>query len=216
MNLVSQALLPPDPVRATVGVVPADPFTSGFGPPHALNLVSGRQAPTADGPLTALIGDIIARHHASARFELDRLTGLTASLGPPDTSLPGVARAIDSLAVLKDELRAHMTKEEVVIFPYIASLERALRVGRRPVRSPFSALERPLRAVLAEQGATESLLASIRQASSGYTAPAGASPALQGLYDALGALESALEEHGRIEMELLFPRALALELQVLQ
>lgn len=205
-----------DPVRATVGVAAADPLTRGFGPPHAIEPVSSRPAATADGPLASLIGDIVGHHHAYARVELDRLSGLAASLGPGDVSLPGVAQAIGSLAALKGELRAHMTKEEMVIFPYIASLEWALRVGRSPVRSPFSALERPLRAVLAEQGATESLLERIRQASSGYTVPEGASPALQSLYDALRSLEAALDRHGRIEMEVLFPRALELELQAVQ
>ncbi|HXX66323.1 MAG TPA: hemerythrin domain-containing protein [Polyangiaceae bacterium] len=201
-----------NPVRATGGTAPAGSvtFRTGTHPARKPSTVV-RPASNPEGPLASLIDRIVGHHHAHTRCELDRLAALAASVGAKDRSLPGVARAIDGFATLECELRAHMTKEEVVIFPYIASLEWALRTGRTPVRSPFSALERPLRTLLEEQGEDHVLLDSIRKASSGYAPPPGASSAIHAFYEGLAALEAVLDEHGRIETEALFPGALELE-----
>jgi iron-sulfur cluster repair protein YtfE (RIC family) len=51
----------------------------------------------------------------------------------------------------------------------------------------------------------------MRQASTGYVSPPGASDAVDAFYRGVQALEEALEEHGRVETEVLFPRAIELE-----
>jgi regulator of cell morphogenesis and NO signaling len=163
------------------------------------------------GPLESLIGSIVARHHAHARSELQRLAALAATVSAHDYELPGVRAVLACFAAFDSELRAHMTKEEAVVFPYIVALENHPRVGRHLVRSPFGVLERPLNALLGEQCETRSRLASMRRASNGYAPAPGASNSVEALYRGLEALEAALEEHGRVETEVLFPRAMELE-----
>jgi regulator of cell morphogenesis and NO signaling len=181
------------------------------------NAVVDRLAPpygAGEPPLVSLIAGIVTHHHDHARSELDRLSALAGNVGASDTARAGVTDVIELFTTLDSELRAHMTKEEMVVFPYIASLEGALRVGRCLARSPFSALQQPLGVMLDEQDQTRLLLASIRLASGGYSPPPGASQAVHDLYAGLEALEESLEEHGRLETEFLFPRALELEHRV--
>jgi regulator of cell morphogenesis and NO signaling len=175
-----------------------------LGLPHG---VEGRS-------LVAFIDGIVTHHHAHARSELDRLSALAASLSAADYALAGVAMTVECFATLESELRAHMTKEEVVVFPYIAALEGALRFGRSLARSPFSVLQPALGVMLDEQDQTRSLLATMRRVTGDYTLPPSASPMVRAYYEGLDALEDALKEHGRLETEFLFPSALELERRV--
>jgi regulator of cell morphogenesis and NO signaling len=163
-----------------------------------------------EGSLEALIESVVAQH-AHARSELQRLEALAASLSARDGELPGLTAVLECFAALDSELRAHMTKEEAVVFPYIVALEVHPRVGRNLVRSPFGVLERPLKAMLGEQSETRWQLSAIRTASNAYTPPPGAPNSVKAFYSGLEALEEALEEHGRLETEVLFPRAIELE-----
>jgi regulator of cell morphogenesis and NO signaling len=181
-----------------------------FGALQLAGLLASVSTP-GDQSLSSLIGGIITHHHALARSELDRLSVLVERVDAADAALAGVTEVVQDFTMLDSELRAHMTKEEVVVFPYIASLEGAQRIGRSLARSPFSALQEPLDVMLDEQGQARSLLASMRRQTKGYTPPPNASEVLCALYEGLEALEAELEEHGRLETEVLLPRALELE-----
>jgi regulator of cell morphogenesis and NO signaling len=163
-----------------------------------------------EGSLEALIESIVAQH-AHVRSELQRLEALAATLSAHGRDVSGLKAVLGCFAALDSELRAHMTKEEAVVFPYIVALELHPRVGRTLVRSPFGVLERPLRAMLDEQGETRSQLTAIRRASHGYAAPPGAPNSVKDFYRSLEVLEEVLDEHGRLETEVLFPRAIDLE-----
>jgi regulator of cell morphogenesis and NO signaling len=177
--------------------------------------LSAKSAPTsaigADGSLASLVGFIVDRHHARTRSELRRLAALGTIIEEIDAAFPGVKAVLDLFAALDSELRAHMTKEEMVVFPYIVSLEAHLLRDGSVVRSPFGVLERPLGTMLDEQCQTRSLLASMRSVSNGYAPPPEASMLLAQFYRDLVAFEQGLSEHGRLETEVLFPRALELE-----
>jgi regulator of cell morphogenesis and NO signaling len=172
-------------------------------------------SPSKQCSLASLVGGIIARQHAHARSELQRLEALAGAVDAHDVALPGVSEVLEGFAALASELRAHMTKEEAILFPYVVALETHMRLGRSPVRSPFGVLERPLKVMLAEQCQARMLLTAMRAASDGYTLPPGASGSVDSLYRGLEALEGTLDEHGRVEAEEIFPRAIALEQQAL-
>jgi regulator of cell morphogenesis and NO signaling len=195
----------------------ANHIPSAFGDlraPRLAQKVRDTAASGGEGSLAALIAEIVGRHHESTRSALLRLSAMTARVNAHDRAQAGVQTIVDEYQALDGELRAHMTKEEAIIFPYIVSLEMHLLFGRTPVRSPFGVLERPLRVMLDEQSETQSLLASMRQLTGGYVAPVGASPAVGALYAGLAALELLLGQHARLETEVLFPRALELEQRV--
>lgn len=174
--------------------------------PKSLAPVSG-----IGGALASLVTHIVDRHHARTRHELRRLAALAACITSADARLDGVLAMLDLFAALERELGAHMTKEEAVIFPYVVSLEAHLLIGRSLARSPFGVLEHPLRIMLEEQCQTRLLLASMRNASKGYRQPPGSSQSVAEFYRGLEALERDLAEHGQLETECLFPKALELE-----
>jgi regulator of cell morphogenesis and NO signaling len=185
---------------------------SPLAPPSLLSppdLSASLWAP--QGSIASLVGYIVDHHHAHTRSELKRLAALATGLGEGDRALEGVRDVLDTLTALDPELRAHMTKEEAVVFPYIVSLEAHLSLGRVVVRSRFGVLGRPLNAMLDEQCQTQSRLAFMRSRSGDYTPPRAASAQVCEFYEGLDALESDLAEHSRLETDILFARALELE-----
>src|SRR5437868_6786752 len=94
---------------------------------------SGTDQPGADvtgKSLTGLCAHIVATHHEYVRRELPRLAALAEKVvrrhGETHPELPVIQA---TLAHLDEELMQHLGKEELVLFPYISNLERAVAEG---------------------------------------------------------------------------------------
>lgn len=81
---------------------------------------------------------IVARHHAYVKRELPRLAQLAQKVvnrhGSTKPELPAIA---NTLMQLDEELTHHLAKEETVLFPYIAGLERSVSIRTPRPRSCF-------------------------------------------------------------------------------
>lgn len=166
----------------------------------------------AGKPLEGLIEHIVTTHHGYVKRELPRLAALAQKVvnrhGSTMAELPVIAQ---TLARLGEELTAHLGKEEAILFPYIANLERALtRKTERP-RGCFGTVANPIAMMTQEHDAAGSLLAEIRQRSHNFTTPEGACPTFHAFYDGLREFEQDLHQHIHLENNILFPRAIALE-----
>jgi regulator of cell morphogenesis and NO signaling len=124
---------------------------------------------------------------------------------------PALAGLSDLLAKIDDDLRPHLVKEEVILFPYIEELENAQRAGRPRRPAPFGAIDNPVRMMMHEHDHVGMLLRLVRAQTNGYEAPGDACPTWRALYTGLQALEHDLFEHIHLESNLLFPRAVELE-----
>ncbi len=163
-----------------------------------------------------LIQHIVKTHHAYVRAELPRLMALAekvaAKHGPTHPEYIQIER---HLLQLDGELINHLTKEEIVLFPYIEALERR-RNGQGPVpHACFATVESPIQAMLNEHEAAGALLEEMRSSTQGFAPPAGACPTLIGLLDGIDAFEKDLHRHVHLENNLLFPRAIAMEKEAL-
>jgi regulator of cell morphogenesis and NO signaling len=65
--------------------------------------------------------------------------------------------------------------------------------------------------MMAEHDSAGEALATLRRLTRDYQPPAGATPGLAHFYGELEALDRDLREHIRLEDDILFPRAIALE-----
>src|SRR5262252_2132002 len=78
-------------------------------------------------PLGALAAHIVNTHHVYVRKELPRLQELAEKVvrrhGDTQAELPAIQSKV---AQLGEELLQHCSKEELVLFPYITKLERAI------------------------------------------------------------------------------------------
>ena len=161
--------------------------------------------------LGALIQHIVATHHAYVRSELPRLLPMAgkaaAKHGPKHPELIQIEKQLQQLA---DELLAHLTKEELILFPYIEALDGMKNGGSAP-HACFPTVEFPIQAMVQEHEGAGALLEEMRAATRGFQPPVDTCPTVAGLYDGLDAFERDLHRHVHLENNLLFPRAIALE-----
>jgi regulator of cell morphogenesis and NO signaling len=163
-------------------------------------------------PLTALMKHIVEHHHTYTRERLARLEKLSRRVltvhgdaHPELMALHNLIEAIDG------DLRPHMTKEEIILFPYIEELEASRRAGRGRPFAPFGTDHGPVRAMMHEHDHVGGLIHELRALTHDYSPAPDACASWKALYSGLQALEHDLVEHMHLEANLLFPRVLELE-----
>jgi len=180
-----------------------------------------READTAPGAgeadcagmsLTALIDHIVAAHHEYLRRELPRLADLLAKVverhGARETRLAETQRVFQGL---KAELDMHMRKEEQILFPAIREMEET----NGPSSFGCGFLSSPIGVMEMEHDSAGAALERLRELTDAYTPPDWACNTYRAVLDGLEALERDLHQHIHKENNILFPRALALESQVM-
>jgi regulator of cell morphogenesis and NO signaling len=182
----------------------------------ALERAAHTQAPQSEGwdakPLAALAAHIVSTHHAYVYRELPRLAELAKKVvNRHGDTHPELLLIQEKLAELDEELTQHCAKEEVVLFPYIAKLERSIAEQTPKPHSCFGTVANPIAMMTQEHDAAGALMAGIREFSNHFTPPAGACPTYHAYYSGLREFEQDLHQHIHLENNILFPRAIALE-----
>ncbi len=149
----------------------------------------------AEAPLTTLISHIVTRYHRPLPEELARLEELAARVverhGARDPRrLPAL---YDTVIHLRADLRAHLIKEEQVLFPWILSGQPMPENGPVPV-------------LLEEHRCAGEHLGRIRELTGGFVIPEGACAKWRALWQGLEQLERDLQLHLHLENNVLFPR----------
>jgi regulator of cell morphogenesis and NO signaling len=166
-------------------------------------------------PVSALIEHILAKHHAFTRNELERLDRLMAKVrGVHSERHPELVKAEALLHAMKQELLQHMFKEERLLFPYVKELENAVEHDAVPPHAIFGTVRNPIQMMSLEHDTAGEMLRELRRVTNGYALPPDACASFRALYQGLQEFEADLHEHIHLENNLLFPRALALELEV--
>ncbi|MDP7036031.1 MAG: iron-sulfur cluster repair di-iron protein [Planctomycetota bacterium] len=149
-------------------------------------------------PLDDLMDHILARYHQPLKEELPRLEAMLDKVyqvhGEKDPerllSLVNVFRA------LKEELKDHMEKEEVILFPMIRTGQGAM------AGCPISVMEM-------EHKSAGASLCKIRQLTDEYQVPSQACNTWRALWHGLKELEESTHQHIHLENNILHPRALS-------
>ncbi len=169
------------------------------------------EAPVTDWlnvPLAALCDHIEQTHHAYLRSELPRLATMISKVvnahGERHPELPDVQRAFSALAA---ELVPHMAKEEQVLFPAIRQLEQS---GAVP-SFPFGTVANPIHIMEQEHENAGDALSQLRTLTSDFAVPEGACNTYRAMLDGLHELELDMHQHIHKEDNILFPRAIGLE-----
>ncbi len=164
----------------------------------------------------ASLGDLIAyildTHHAYLNKELPLLEArLEKIAGKHGENHPALVRLKQVFGGLKTELESHCRKEEMVLFPSIAEMENARRLGRAPARLPFTSVASPIRVMMHDHDGAGDALREMRRLSEDYAVPEDACPTFRATFADLETLERDLHQHIHLENNILFPRAAALE-----
>jgi regulator of cell morphogenesis and NO signaling len=167
-------------------------------------------------PLQTLISRILDTHHVYLRRELPRLEAIVAKMSANHGhERPELFRIQQLLQDLQDDISAHLLKEEQILFPYVAGLERSAETPEPPPVACFASVQFPIRMMFMEHDRAQAVLQELRSATGNYTPPKGTTcDCATSFYEGLAELEADLLEHIRVENEELFPRAIALEEQL--
>ena len=159
-----------------------------------------REAPGAEdqtdwtkAPVEALIDYILEKHHVYLKTNLPLIEAKIEKVVQAHGE-KAPAAIVGVFGAMKEELDAHMMKEEMILFPMIRATGRGA-MG-------------PIRVMLAEHDSAGDALAALRGLTGGYTAPEDACNTWRSLYFELAELERDLHRHIHLENNVLFPRVL--------
>ncbi len=165
----------------------------------------------------SLLADYIEeRHHTYVRDKLPMLRQYSEKVarvhGHAHPEVIRLARMVEELA---NELEQHLLKEERVLFPYVRQLVRARKGEAELVPPPFGSVQNPLSVMRHEHDHAGELMKQMRTLTNDFTPPEYACNTWRVLYQLLDEFERDLHLHVHLENNLLFPKAEALEKELL-
>ncbi len=178
----------------------------------AQNEESGATAPDpANLPLSRLIQHIVRVHHHNVRQELPRLTEMAAKVvTKKGDRAPELRRVTELLEKLHADMLAHIQKEEQVLFPFIAQLDRDSIITYPPAHACFRSVSFPISMMEQEHEAANHIMAELREITQGFEPPEWACVKHIALFAGICEFESDLRQHVHLENDVLFQRAIKL------
>ncbi len=161
--------------------------------------------------MAGLIAQIVETNHTYTKNALARLELLAKKVvSVHGKNHPELLKVQDILQSLKDDLLAHMLKEEQVLFPRIEQLEEAVQGGREVSPAFLDAVRNPVSVMMHEHDIAGDLLREMRSVSHNYAVPPDGCISYKALYEAFQELELDLHQHIHLENNILFPRAVSI------
>ncbi len=178
--------------------------------------VNADAASWTSASLSELTLHIREKHHQYVRAAIPSIQALLVKVKAKHGAVhPEVAVIEELFAKIGREMIMHMQKEEQILFPYIDTVERAIK-GKGSIEPPFfQTVRNPIQAMMREHDSAGDLARQIRTASGDYTPPADACASFKALYEDLKRFELDLHEHVHLENNVLFPRAVEAETAIL-
>lgn len=155
---------------------------------------------------------IVQRHHRYVRsmFPLILEHALHAARRYRDVA-PEMMEIAKICTLVLNDLEEHMAAEEHVLFPYIKALARAARNEEPFPAEPLDTLASRIRKFEQEHAEGEYWMGRVRVLSMDYTAVIDGCLTCHVLFQELEEFERDMRRHIRLERNILFPKALALE-----
>lgn len=108
------------------------------------------------------------------------------------------------------DLAAHMKKEELILFPFVRKMIQAKAKGEK-AQAPFGTVQNPIKAMMAEHDNEGERFRTIAALTEDYTPPVDACNTYRVTYALLKEFENDLHKHIHLENNILFPKAITLE-----
>lgn len=166
--------------------------------------------------LDFLVSYIVNNHHNYIRRMLPTLNERAAKIAAKHPEkYPWMIDVRDSLVTVTNELSHHMIKEEQILFPYVLKLVEAKKSNIKPSLPTFGTAENPIKVMEKEHENAGDELYFIRNITNSYNAPEDACTTFKLFYSELKAFEEDLHKHVHLENNILFPKTIALEKELL-
>ncbi|MGK9369099.1 hemerythrin domain-containing protein [Melioribacter sp. Ez-97] len=117
--------------------------------------------------------------------------------------------------LLSEELNGHMAKEERVLFPLIKYLVETKKLGEKPKTRGYGTINNPVAQMVREHDLAAERLSVFKKITDNYKLPADACTTFSLLYECLKEFEYDLHLHIHLENNILFPKSVELENQLI-
>jgi regulator of cell morphogenesis and NO signaling len=161
---------------------------------------------------TLLIQHIVRVHHQRVRQDLPSLVRQARKLKEKLGAQAGEFEVVEELVEeLRQDMWAHIRKEEEVLFPFIVRMEEESTLAYPPEQACFRSVSHPVFMMVQEHEAANVIMEKIRRSTEYFTSPAWACPIHRALFDGLRGFDKDLQEHIHLENDVLFPRSIQME-----
>lgn len=160
--------------------------------------------------LSQLVDYIVITHHAYVKQQMPSIFEYVQKVAfKHGQRHPEMLKVLETFAAVQKEMKEHMEKEELVLFPRIKALEKSITKNEQPNRET-SYLQSPITVLEGEHDHAGRLLEKIRDLTNNYTPPTDACTTYRLSLSSLQAFEFDLHHHVHLENNILFPTALSL------
>lgn len=167
-------------------------------------------------PIGVLVGYLKKKHRHFIRQALPFLTSMVEGIEMEKTHKSLITDLRLMLPLFVDDFIHHIHEEEDTLFDRVAYLHE-IENGSVPLSEGIKVFALPsIQKMAAEHDAHDDEMKGIRKLTNDYQISNGASVSVRVLYLELQKLESELMIHAKIENDLLFPKAVELEREVLR
>jgi regulator of cell morphogenesis and NO signaling len=159
---------------------------------------------------------IVQVHHKYVTGSLEALTDLSQKVthrhGGAHPELQELKRHVVALLT---EMRSHQIKEERVLFPFIRQLAQCLREHKKAGNPPFGTVESPVQMMIDDHATAAAHVREIERLTSGYQVPSDGCDRYRLYFAKLQEFNKDLEVHLHLENNILFPKAVELEKELI-
>ncbi|MFZ4622574.1 MAG: iron-sulfur cluster repair di-iron protein [Bacteroidota bacterium] len=159
-----------------------------------------------------LVNYIIQNHHAYVRKMIPVLYAHTQKIaavhGSNHPELNKIALHFENVAV---EMQQHMIKEEQMLFPFITALHKAQTTNQPAPVPHFGSVQNPIRMMEQEHEHAGDEMYAIRELSNNYSVPEDGCTTYRVTFQELRDFEMDLHRHVHLENNVLFPKAVKME-----
>jgi regulator of cell morphogenesis and NO signaling len=128
---------------------------------------------------------------------------------------PEMKRVQQLFEQVSTELASHMMREEQMLFPYINVLANAEETHNHAPSAPFGSVNNPIQMMMTEHEDAGNALAEIRLLTHAYVPPEDACTTYRVTLSQLADYELDLHKHVHLENNILFPKAIVMENELL-
>jgi regulator of cell morphogenesis and NO signaling len=154
-----------------------------------------------------LIGYILIHHHFYVKQSMPAIYGHIEKVAiKHGERFPYMTKVFQLFAAVREEMTAHMQKEEIILFPRIKEVEKNITENNTNNMSN-GYITGPINVMETEHEHAGELLYEIRSLTNNYTPPEDACTTFKVCLEELKAFEEDLHKHVYLENNILFPMA---------
>jgi len=169
-----------------------------------------------DWQLDFLVDYIINNHHQFVRRMIPIISLHSDKVASVHgQNHPETIEIADLFLAVREELEGHMMKEERILFPQIKQMVLNQRDNSQFFPPPFGTIQNPIRMMELEHTSAGDAMNQIRELSKNYSHPEDACNTFKALYSELKEFEEDLHKHIHLENNILFPKSIILESELL-